>query len=184
MFVIFERKLRCGKEIDRIAYGFKNIWQICSLGCGFSFFVISISVESWRLILVIEYFQLLAFKKSAGYLALWPQCRGLKFIVQPFELGGETRLIRSAVKQQVTGHFQKNFQDTIPREELKTNQCGLMTSKMTLSNQSQFPRFFSPRKMTYRNLANSGLRQAGIACPRKKTLVSWLHQTIFADLAR
>jgi hypothetical protein len=42
-------------------------------------------------------------------------------------------------------------------------------SKMALSNQSQFPRFFSPRKMTYRNLANSGLRQAGIACPRKMT---------------
>jgi hypothetical protein len=40
---------------------------------------------------------------------------------------------------------------------------------MTLSNQSQFPRFFSARKMTYRNLANSGLRQAGIACPRKMT---------------
>jgi hypothetical protein len=55
---------------------------------------------------------------------------------------------------------------------------------MTLSNQSKFPRFFSPRKMTYRNLANSGLRQAGIACPWKMTLGSWLHQTIFADLAR
>jgi hypothetical protein len=51
-----------------------------------------------------------------------------------------------------------------------------MISKMTLSNQSQFPQFFSPRKMTYRNLANSGLRQAGIACPRKMTLGSWPHQ--------
>jgi hypothetical protein len=30
---------------------------------------------------------------------------------------------------------------------------------MTLSNQSHFPRFFSPREMTYRDLANSGLRQ-------------------------
>ena len=40
--------------------------------------------------------------------------------------------------------------------------CGLMISEMTLSNQSHFPRFFSPRKMTYRNLANSGLWQAGI----------------------
>ncbi len=29
----------------------------------------------------------------------------LKGIVQPFEVGGETRLIRSAVKQQVTGKF-------------------------------------------------------------------------------
>ena len=62
--------------------------------------------------------------------------------------------------------------------------CGLMISEMTLSNQSHFPRFFSPRKMTYRNLADSGLRQAGIAWPRKKTLLSWPHQTIFADLAR
>ncbi len=53
-----------------------------------------------------------------------------------------------------------------------------MISKMTLANQSHFPRFFSPRKMTYRDLADSGLRQAGIACPRK------LHQILFADLAR
>ncbi len=43
---------------------------------------------------------------------------------------------------------------------------------MTFSNQCQFPRFFSPRKMTYRSLDNSGLRQAGIACLRKMTLVS------------
>ncbi len=50
---------------------------------------------------------------------------------------------------------------------------------MTLSNQSHFPRFFSPRKMTYRDLANSGLWQAGIACPRKMTLGSWRHQTLF-----
>ena len=62
--------------------------------------------------------------------------------------------------------------------------CGLMISEMTLSNQSHFPRFFSPRKMTYRGLTNSGLRQAGIACPRKMTLGSWLHQILFADLAR
>jgi hypothetical protein len=55
---------------------------------------------------------------------------------------------------------------------------------MTLANQSHFPRFFSPRKMTYRDLANSGLRQAGIACPRKMTLGSWLHQILLADLAR
>jgi hypothetical protein len=41
-----------------------------------------------------------------------------------------------------------------------------MISEMTLSNQSHFPRFFSPRKMTYWNLADSGLRQAGISRPR------------------
>ncbi len=55
---------------------------------------------------------------------------------------------------------------------------------MTLSNQSHFPRFFSPREMTYRNLANSGLRQAGIALPRKMTLCSWLQQTVFSDFSR
>jgi hypothetical protein len=42
---------------------------------------------------------------------------------------------------------------------------------MTLSNQSQFLQFFSPRKMTYRNLANSGLQQAGIVCPQKMLLI-------------
>jgi hypothetical protein len=41
-----------------------------------------------------------------------------KGIVQPFELGGETRLIRSAVGDRP---FKKKFfNDTIPREELKT----------------------------------------------------------------
>ncbi len=78
----------------------------------------------------------------------------------------------------------KNFNDTISREEHKTNQCSLTISKMTLSNQSHFPRFFSPREMTYRDLANSGLRQAGIVCPRKMTLCSWLDQTLFPDLSR
>jgi hypothetical protein len=47
--------------------------------------------------------------------------------------------------------------------------CGLMISEMTLSNQSHLPQFFSPWKMTYQNLANSGLRQAGIGCSRKMT---------------
>jgi hypothetical protein len=60
----------------------------------------------------------------------------------------------------------------------------LTISKMTLSNQSHFLRFFGPRKMTYRDLANSSLRQAGIVCPRKMTLGSWLYQTLFSDLAR
>jgi hypothetical protein len=44
-----------------------------------------------------------------------------KGIVQPFELGGETRLIRSAVKYKVTGKFKIFFNDKISREEHKTN---------------------------------------------------------------
>jgi hypothetical protein len=43
-----------------------------------------------------------------------------KDIVQPFELGGETRLIRSAVKDWKPGKFKKNCNDTISREEHKT----------------------------------------------------------------
>ncbi len=74
----------------------------------------------------------------------------IKGIVQPFELGGVTRLIWSAVKFCMAGNLKKNFNGTISREELKTDLCGLMISEMTLSNQSHFPRFFSPRKMTYR----------------------------------
>jgi hypothetical protein len=68
----------------------------------------------------------------------------------------------------------KKFNGTISREQLKTNLCGLMISEMTLSNQSHFPQFFSPRKMTYRNLADSGLRQAGIACSRKMTAAGFI----------
>jgi hypothetical protein len=46
----------------------------------------------------------------------------LKGIFQPFELGAETSLIQSAVKFFKAGHFQKKiFNDTISREELKTN---------------------------------------------------------------
>jgi hypothetical protein len=45
----------------------------------------------------------------------------LKGIFQPFELGGVTRLIRSAVKFFKAGHLKiKIFNETIPREELKT----------------------------------------------------------------
>jgi hypothetical protein len=43
-----------------------------------------------------------------------------KGIFQPFELGAETSLIRSAVKFFKAGHFQKIFL-MISREELKTN---------------------------------------------------------------
>jgi hypothetical protein len=41
---------------------------------------------------------------------------------------------------------------------------------MTLYNQSHFPGFFSPRKVNLKIPINSGLGQAGIACPRKMTL--------------
>ncbi len=92
----------------------------------------------------------------------------LKGIVQPFELGGVTRLIRSAVKFCMAGNFNFNFDGTISREELKTDLCALMNSEMTLSNQSHFPRFFSPRKMTYRKsgrfrLTTSRNRQAPVS---------------------
>ncbi len=66
----------------------------------------------------------------------------LKGIVQPFELKGVNRLIRSAVKLEVRQFFSKLFNDTISREEHKTINSGLRISEMTLSNQSHFPRFF------------------------------------------
>ncbi len=102
---------------------------------------------------------------------------------QPFELGSETSLIRCCNKLEAR-QLKKKFNDTTSREESKTIYCGLRISEMTLSNQSHFPRFFSPRKMTYRSLTNSNLRQAGIACPRKMTLGSWFHQISFLDLGR
>jgi hypothetical protein len=46
----------------------------------------------------------------------------VKGIFQPFELGGVTRLIRSAVKFWKAGNKKiKKFNDTNSREELKTN---------------------------------------------------------------
>ncbi len=44
-----------------------------------------------------------------------------KGIFQPFELGGVTRLIPSAVKFCEAGHLKKKNLMIIPREELKTN---------------------------------------------------------------
>ncbi len=64
---------------------------------------------------------------------LW---RLLKGIVQPFELGGVTMLIRSAVKNWRSGNFLFLFlNDTISWEEHKTIFSGLRISEMTLSNQ-------------------------------------------------
>jgi hypothetical protein len=68
----------------------------------------------------------------------------IKGIVQPFELGGETSLIRSAVKYWKAGMFKKKNNDTISREEHKTLFSGLRISEMTLSNQSHFPQFLVP----------------------------------------
>jgi hypothetical protein len=47
----------------------------------------------------------------------------IKGIVQPFELGGETRLIRSDIKYVVGARQVLNFflNDTVSREEHKTN---------------------------------------------------------------
>jgi hypothetical protein len=68
-----------------------------------------------------------------------------KGVVQPFELGGLSRRIPSADKNWRSGKFFKIFFiNTISREELKTIFSGLRISEMTLSNQSQFPRFLVP----------------------------------------
>ena len=50
---------------------------------------------------------------------------------------------------------------------------------MALSNQRDLQAFFSARKVNLKIPINSGLGQAGIACPQKMTLGSWLHQTSF-----
>jgi hypothetical protein len=83
----------------------------------------------------------------------------LKGIVQPFELGGETRLIRSTVKTEGLAIFVQKFHDTISREEHKTIQCGLRISGMALFNQSDLSAFFSPPNVNFKIPINSGLRQ-------------------------
>jgi hypothetical protein len=55
------------------------------------------------------------------------------------------------------------FKGTPSQEEQKTIFSGLMICKMALSNQIDFPAFFSLRKMTYRNFISSGIRQSAIA---------------------
>jgi hypothetical protein len=61
--------------------------------------------------------------------------------VQEFHLRSQTRLIRSAVKYWKPGKFLKFF---FMIEKHKTIFSGLRIFEMTLSSQSQFPRFFSP----------------------------------------
>ncbi len=66
----------------------------------------------------------------------------LKGIFQPFELGGETRLIGPAVINWRSGKFFLIFNDKVSREEHKTIFSGLRISEITLSNQSHFLGFF------------------------------------------
>ncbi len=113
-----------------------------------------------------------------------PHCMVLKVYSSHLNWGARLYSFDLLLNSRCPASLKKNFNDTFSREEHKTNLRGLTISKMTLTNQSHFPQFFSPRKMTYRDLDNSGLRQAGIACLRKMTLGSWLHQTLFSDLAR
>jgi hypothetical protein len=55
------------------------------------------------------------------------------------------------------------FKGTPSQEEQKTIFSGLKVCKMALSNQIDFPAFFSLRKMTYWNFVNSGIQQSAIA---------------------
>ncbi len=71
----------------------------------------------------------------------------MKGIVQPFGRGVESILIRSLLLNWRPGKFKIFFYDTVSREEHKTNVSGLRIYEMTLSNQSHFPGFFSPRKV-------------------------------------
>jgi hypothetical protein len=50
---------------------------------------------------------------------------------------------------------------------------------MALSNQSDLPALFIPRKVNLKIRINSGLRQAGIAIPLKMALGYWFHQIHF-----
>jgi hypothetical protein len=59
--------------------------------------------------------------------------------------------------------FLLNFKGTPSQEEQKAIFSGLMIFKLALSNQIDFPAFFSLRKMTYRNFINTGIQQSAIA---------------------
>jgi hypothetical protein len=57
-----------------------------------------------------------------------------------------------------------NFKGTPSKEEQKTIFSGC---KMALSNQIDFPEIFRLRKMTYRNLINTGIDNLLSPLPRK-----------------
>jgi hypothetical protein len=75
-------------------------------------------------------------------LSLTPQ---LKIFVWPFEVGGETRLIRSTVKTGGPAGFFENFNDTILREEYKSIYYGFRISG-----------WICPIKLTYRHFSVPG----------------------------
>jgi hypothetical protein len=56
-----------------------------------------------------------------------------------------------------------NFKGRPSQKKQKTVFSGLQICKMALSNQIDFPAFFSLSKMTYHNFINSGIRQSAIA---------------------
>jgi hypothetical protein len=56
-----------------------------------------------------------------------------------------------------------NFKGTPSQVEQKTIFSGLRICKMALSNQIDFPAFFSLHEMTYLNITNSGIRKYAIA---------------------
>ncbi len=57
----------------------------------------------------------------------------------------------------MTWAVEDRVKGTPSQEEHKTSFSGLKICKMALSNQIDFPAFFSLRKMTYRNFINSGI---------------------------
>jgi hypothetical protein len=59
-----------------------------------------------------------------------------------------------AGKLEARPFFFLNFKGTKSQEDNKTIFSGLKICKMALSNQIDFPAFFSLRKMTYRNFIN------------------------------
>jgi len=63
-------------------------------------------------------------------------------IVQPFKLGGESRLIWSAIINRMPEKFFLNFDDINSQEDHKTIFSGLRIAGMALSNQSDFKLFF------------------------------------------
>jgi hypothetical protein len=68
-----------------------------------------------------------------------------------------------AGKLEARPFFFLNFKGTPSQEENKTSFGSLKIFKLALSNQIDFPAFFSLRKMTYRNFINSGIRRSAIA---------------------
>ncbi len=88
-----------------------------------------------------------------------------KGIVQRIIRGVKNKLkyVICAGKLEAHPFFFLNFKGTPSQEVQKTIFSGLMICKMALSNQIDFPAFFSLCKMTYRSFINSGIGQSAIA---------------------